>query len=480
MSKALGNIIKLDATKHLTDYMTVAQKADVFNGAGAVDMASAFTAAVAAAKRIILPPVPLKVLSALSLPVGIRLLGEGEKKTYIVGHTAAADVLRITGNGVGLAGLTVSRGVAQSAGYAAIRVVGSSVSDLNVEDVDVSGAAIAILVEGGVIHRFTRMEINDTTQYVARILGGNDTFLDQIVADNDVGAQPDAGLSIVNTEAVWVTDCDLIHCGNGMEVTPASSQVTWVFVQQSAFDSGDGSGVVISPSGGIVRGVFMEGCWTSSNAVHGVVTQETGTGQVDGVFLSGHKSLNNGLTGILTDDGCQNVHISDPVIAGNSQASPGTHAGIDFQAGCQNFSVRGGRSGAALNFTATQSYGVLVNTGASDNYTIDGVDVQGNATAGIVDGGSGTNKHIRGCLGFKTANSGTSNIPNGDQSVVVAHGLPFTPAAQDISITATSPMGSNPFYVDTSSITSTQFTVRTASNVGANSFFIWSVRSKGA
>lgn len=70
--------------------------------------------------------------------------------------------------------------------------------------------------------------------------------------------------------------------------------------------------------------------------------------------------------------------------------------------------------------------------------------------------------------------SGTASITSGNTSVVVDHGLPFTPSATQIQMWMISALGSaSVAWIDTSTITATQFTIRVNTNPAATIFINW-------
>lgn len=79
----------------------------------------------------------------------------------------------------------------------------------------------------------------------------------------------------------------------------------------------------------------------------------------------------------------------------NSVESSGTYHGIVVAAGIVDFSITGIKTGYITPFTsANQGYGVIVLTGASDYYTIQGCRGRGNVTGSVSDGGTGSHKSV--------------------------------------------------------------------------------------
>jgi len=124
------------------------------------------------------------------------------------------------------------------------------------------------------------------------------------------------------------------------------------------------------------------------------------------------------------------------------------------------------------------------------NNTLNGIVAVGTAVAYVIAdnfiSGNGTNltvtatanRVVRNNVGVTSPDiaSGSSLVPSGGTSVVVTHGLGVAPQAAFISISTTVGFGSNPLFVDTTSITTTQFTVRAASAVASDYNFSWNAR----
>jgi hypothetical protein len=82
---------------------------------------------------------------------------------------------------------------------------------------------------------------------------------------------------------------------------------------------------------------------------------------------------------------------------------------------------------------------------------------------------------VRGNIGYVSENRGTADITTGNTTVVVSHGLGFTPALSQITVTPTSSLGSaTEFWVSTP--TSTQFTINVDVNPAATASFVWAAR----
>jgi hypothetical protein len=88
------------------------------------------------------------------------------------------------------------------------------------------------------------------------------------------------------------------------------------------------------------------------------------------------------------------VHLRDCDAWGNSTDGVSSYHGIVVAGGISNFSIIGCKSGQGPRLTDNQGYGILVASGASNNYIIANNLLPGNNTGGMSDGGTGTNKSV--------------------------------------------------------------------------------------
>lgn len=396
---ATGSAARSVAAK-LKDIPSVLDFAGV-DPTGATDSAAGIQAAInavctAGGGTLHFPPGTYKVGTLLTATCsGFYIRGAGMAATTITSASATAGVFAFSAPQLqGLSDLLISASVTQTAGSA---VTVSGVRGFTMERVKIDGAYTAINIAGGVIQYYTDLEILNSVHVAIYINGGNDQFLKNIVADAPAGAQPLAGIRINKTDAVWMDSVDMIHQGTGLLVDPqgATDYVTWLFVSNSAFDTGSGPGINLAPAhaSSYVIGSTFVGSWTSTNLFGFYIG---GVGKVDGVRVVGHRAFNNAQSGYVIASGGSrgNISINDSDAAGNSTASPGTYSGFDVASGVSGFSITASRSGQQANFSNTQSRGILVNPGASDNYLIVGNDLRGNVNASLLDLGTGTTKTI--------------------------------------------------------------------------------------
>ena len=111
---------------------------------------------------------------------------------------------------------------------------------------------------------------------------------------------------------------------------------------------------------------------------------------VNGLSITDSRIYNNSQAGIWLRSGATDVTIKSSTITHNSRSSSGSNPGILIDAGVGRFQITDNEIGAADGFGATQSYGIVISSGASDNFMMVGNDLQNNVTGELSNGATGT------------------------------------------------------------------------------------------
>lgn len=416
-------------------YFTAAQIADVKARTGLIDVTANLLTATAAGATY--APPGLYTISA-NIPVTKSLTGAGPGNTdfNIVGSGYDAFTLVNDNSYIDNVGFTST--TARTSGSTVFFAANKRSQRLSKFKTSKQFNPVKVDL-GCVISEISSGEILDTTASTGvciDILGGNDTFINQVIADNS-GTEPYAGIRVQKTDALWMTNNDFIHCGNGLEISPNGSlgqYVTWIFGINNAFDSSvAGSGTYISPSnGGSIRGVQLIGHWCSTNLTGMRIITDASTGCiVDGIQLIAPRILNNKQHGLFVDGGAQvvNIEVVDSIISGNGGRAVNTYDGIFFGNDSKLFKVRGGKSGTALGFGASQRYGLNIGSRCT-SYEINGIDLTGNSLAAISNN-SWTNAtgRVNNNYGVSTRITGNSPFSSGATEITITHGLATTPTS---------------------------------------------------
>ena len=384
------------------------------------------------------------------------------------------DALILAANGVGIEGVKLDSVAQRSAG--AFVKIATALRNNFVRHSSLNNAFIGIHLDAECVITYIEdvCVLNTAPNgYGIWINGGNDTFLTHVIMDANAMAQPKCGVRITRSQATWMTDCDIIHQGNGIQIDPDASQngyITWCFFENVACDLGSSEGLFIGPkNGATIKGLFFTNCWFSSN-FRGVNILSDATSAVDGIFFTSCTFFNNRGQGAIVQAG-HNIEFNLCRVSGNSQATPGSVAGIHIIAGISDFAVRGTRSGAIAGFAVTQSYGLLIDANCN-GYTVTDNNFLGNNTSPALDLSAVTSgtREVFGNLGFKTRNSGVARINAATNQSTVLHGLATIP--KTVMLTAAdSNINGLSFWAG--SFSATAFNINVSSNLATSGVFSW-------
>jgi hypothetical protein len=449
-------------------------------GNGVTDDTLAIQAALNTGRSVYMPSGTYLISFGLSIATsGQNIFGDGPEQTNILVSGSSYDAITISASYGGLDGIKIYSTLARTAGSfikmnTATR--GNFIRNFLLQNgyvgIHIDAEAVITFIENGQI-----LDCTPSTGIGIIINGGNDTFISHVVMDSS-GIEPACGLNITRTQAVWVSDSDIIDFGTPLRINPngaANGLVTWCFFSQFALDTSDGNGIEIFPSNGAtIKGLFFDNCWSATND-RGAYVASTSGGIVDTVHFTDCTFYNNQLQGALVDNAggnVRNVEFNNCRSAGNSQAVSGVSAGFDIGNNVTGFAIRGCRSGAHAGFPVSQSYGFLIGTGCNQ-YVVTSNDLSGNATAGAFDNSklTSTVRAVADNINYNTEARGIATILSGTNQVTVSHGLAGTPV-----IVLATPVNSNLTGLSfwTGTYTSTTFNLNVSANVPADALISWS------
>jgi len=412
------------------------------------------------------------VSTVINITKSINIRGTGKVSTTIRTSSGTAQIFNVSVQSIFINNMRFNSSVTRTAGaFIQFTTNGGrgSVKDFLMEDyyigIQITASATVRIKDG-------TLSNGATSAGSTGILldGGNDHYIDNITMDAPVGSQPAAGITVTQTGALNITNCDIIHHSNCLVIAPGNGEsVSSVYVINSFFDNGV-NGILITPTGtGIVTRCHFISCWTSSQTGRGVFINNTGSGACSGIEFIGHTAVLNAIGGLQVELGAEDVNILGGFFAQN------TGSGITFGNTIDDFKIIGVSSGAVAGGTGNTAFGILVFGTTHDRYTISHNHLGGNTSGGLDDQGtSGTEKVIRNNIGHVTEASGTGSVLSTATTDIITHGLDETPSAKDINITFTE-QGDNDYgrwWVDT--ITATVFTLNVTADPGASNLdFEW-------
>lgn len=462
-------------------------------GDDSTDDTAALVASVSAAagRTLFLPKGVYHVASPLALAVdGSRIVGDSQNSTTLKSTNPAGHVITMSGvSGCSVENLRIIASVVKNANTAAIYsanhhncgvyrvVVGEGSTDHNLYT--------GVQIEGGANQFVFKMQDFEINGGRYGVVLGDDAYAQDIWIENgNITGCSITGMLLRDVSGFYLGDLDVLGCVNGITFYPDVGQrVVAGYIVNVAADTCDEHGWNIITNGGFVNGVSFTQAWGSSNGTttnHHGFNIDAGTGNIGALRFTVPLATNNAGNGFMLTAGTSgpsDIQIVNANIAGNSQAANNTKHGIEVGANVSEWAVIGGSCNAyAISATNKQAYGIFINSGTSDNYVIDGVNVGNNLTGGIADNAGGANRRIENCIGFTTRSQGNNSI-SAATSKTVAHGLAFAPDKADIIVQPTSDPGSGIRYW-VSAADGTNFTLTTSAS--ASFSFGWSASIAGA
>jgi Pectate lyase superfamily protein len=371
-------------------------------GDGSTDDTTKIQSCIASAgtsgQGIYFPAGTYKITAALTISSGNMLLfGTNTPATRIVQYTSSANLFTIANGGSPVSQVTLK--------------------DLQLEYASAGPTGITVYCDDCWRATFRHVIFGDpgtphlfSTGIWAN--GGNQVF----VADSQFNLTSSQGMYFVGTGDVYLTNLEVNDYSGDTGTTGVvfDSGVGGIYATNVNVTSGE-TGFLFenTQSGGIVpKFGFFTNCladtlngvgWDFEAAASMRLTNSwAATGfygiiakAVAGLSITDSRIYNNSQAGIWLDTGATDVSIKDSTVTHNSTGSPGADPGILVAAGVGRFQILGNEIGAADGFGSTQSYGVLIASGSSDNFMIVGNDLQNNITAEYSNGGTGVHSVIQ-------------------------------------------------------------------------------------
>ena len=441
LAGALVGTVSFDGSSDVTINTTFGKIDDyeLFIGGGStVDGTSAINTLLATGKNVKLVGAT-KISGTLVIVANQVLFGNNSNEDKIYMDSASTfDIVALNGNYASIKGIGLQTlSIAPRTGGISIKV--NKYEDNFIEDIKFTDQFIGIKImrvpgdpadagynwEGATKTRITGCSFNrSSTSNVNAVNiwvdGGNDTFINKVVMDNPVNSQPKAGIRITCSQATWITDSDMIHCGKGLLIDPdVTGYVTWCFFNGMACDFGSSSGVSVEPTGACtIKGLFFNNCWVSSNGGtevgagkgRGIYLATGSSGaSIDGVLFNGGNIFNNALQGIYIDGNVNNIGIESSNIGSNGHSANENDIHIASST-ITGLTIRNNNTDIRMGFGKTSNYGIYVanilnnyvisnnNTGNSDSHYTSGMYINSPqlATNAVVIGNTNYSNYING------------------------------------------------------------------------------------
>lgn len=207
------------------------------------------------------------------------------------------------------------------------------------------------------------------------------------------------GIKIEASGGEYFNSVDITSCNQGVVAKPEVGHwVLYLFFKAVLADSSTEDGFVFDGTNGTLSSVELSGSWAGYNGGNGV----TILGQyADNIIINGGRYRENGKHGIHLQGGV-NTSIIGSQISSNGRLYPTpTYDGIHVDAGVGSFNIKDCLVGNYASVFSYQRYGISIDAGASDKFSITGNDLRDNATGGASFGAyTGINRNVYGNLGY--------------------------------------------------------------------------------
>ncbi len=362
---------------------------------------TAINAAIANGVRTVyLPAGTYRLTSALSIPNFLTLQGEGESSLLRCGGNHYAINLN-PANRSQIKDLQIDAATTQTSGGG----------------IDFTNAGSNIWVNGiyfgsnlfislnvapstsTAAHHLDRLRWNGVTGCNTAIkIGGTalttDVYIHKAIGTASTNTDMVTWLSVPSfADTIKISDSLFIKGGTGISLG-ATAQITNIKASNVTVDLMTAKGIDIS----FVRECAFIGAEISTCGAANVSGLDVGANSKGFRFIGG-VIQNCGGYGVLVRNGSRDTRIMGSTITDNNTTNTGFNDGIGLGTAASDFQIIGNTIGNnVLLTTGHQKYGISIPAGASNRYTIADNHLAGNETSPITDGGTGTDKVIRGNL----------------------------------------------------------------------------------
>jgi hypothetical protein len=346
--------------------------------------------------------------SALSVPEGVSLMGEGPFASILTCSSAVGTGIILNGANK-ISGVRLTATTAKTNGDL-VQIVGSGckLHDAEVENYYI-GVAIrgpgspAVAIKPEVVSVIFRNP--SLTAGGCMILGefySNLVIHDVLGSGPLAGAQPSAGIRLLNGDTSCISDTNVTRHGAALLMDPDTGQSIYAtHIVNSLFDSAVGrSSAEITPRGGNIYSTKIANTWIGLSDQCGLLMTSYGAGVADGIELTGCEFPGNTSHGLQANGAnIRGLEINGGWSTGNGGNGYYFSGGIDdFQLGCFKAGNVGGRG-------VNAGYGVQIDAG-SDGFNVHDGDVRGNTAGAIVYPLAATSGRIRDVNGFNPVGAG--------------------------------------------------------------------------
>lgn len=356
---------------------------------GTTDIVTPLTNAVAALPNggiVFFPSGTYKLSTFTCSTAGITFLGASRNGTSISGNSTTNDLFVVNQWFNTFQNLTLTTSVTKSAGYVINSATGQSYT--RVFNCEIVGGSSSLTLFNGIQMGAGLMEIDEVemrffSNIGVNVNGQSDHRINRLICDNAVQAV--AGIQVNVTASLMISNCNIIHSGNALDITPgAGGTIPSIECINTFFDTST-NGIRFNPNatGSIFRCKFTN-VWCSSHTNAGVLFNASGS-NVDGITFVNCDFYGNAY-GINVAAAVSKWSVQASRIAGN------TTSGINLIPGANHFPQIIGNDIGPVSAFGANATGIFVLIGTYKGLKIVNNNILGNtanATIGQVTPTSG-------------------------------------------------------------------------------------------
>jgi parallel beta-helix repeat protein len=379
-------------------------------GDGVADDTAAFNAALATiaaqgAGKLYIPSGSYKLTSTMTYNAGrLHIMGDG-KSTELNWGSTTADMFHFAGPDTTLSDFKVYTPYQTSTAGALFNFANANNAKLNRLWTDGGYEVVQFLgAPGNLTYRTSITDCNFVN------VMGNAVFYDQycggvaIIADTEMlGAPSDSGSGIIifAGDTFTFSNVNIQDFEFGVYVQSMAGGINYVanlFAANVLCDGGgspppqlqDGWYFDGSAASTFVSRIHLSGCWAGSMGRDGFRVRNASD-----VTFANCIAIDNAEHGFMIYAPSSDVTLSACTAVGNSRGASNVNDGIHVVGPVTDFMITGCRCRPNAGFASnTQRYGVFVDASANNRYIISNNDLNGNATAGLSDSGTGATKFV--------------------------------------------------------------------------------------
>ena len=341
-------------------------------------------------------------LSTATIPNGVDIVGDGFGNTGLVLTSTVSTDLILVNSASSIKNIGL-RHDTNPAGTVMVHLLGNKATLSNCQITNyfagVVIGSLAVRTIGGEVSECNFFSATAGTGsggiFIQNV--GNATVRNNVLAGTVYPAlQPDFGIRIHNADTIFLTDNNVTSHGYALLMdVPAALNCFALRMSGNLFDSaGPITGnptvdsALINPAGHVYDTLAVNNWFGLSHTGCGLRLTTVGSGTIDGFSLENNQFVENFESGFSMETiNCKNVQVT------GGYASANTYAGYRVLPDVGEFQFIGLLSGDVA-LRGANGRGLIVETGTSNSYIIQGCRVRGNTVSNLTDGGSGAVKQV--------------------------------------------------------------------------------------